>query len=466
MSTGVSRLLGSLTVFGVASALVYGYPSVYPTGTTIYEPGKSWSGYTVFATPDQQGTVVVDMNGRLVKRWTEIAAVPGPMRVLPGGYLMGGDRRRTPHQESRRLIQVDWDGKVVWAFDQGDRVTDDKGVETAVARQHHDWQREGSPVGYFAPATLPLVDRGRTLVLAHKNVTVPAISDKRLEDDRLIEVDWNGKILWDWLASDHVEELGFSPDARTALRSDPNWNEARKSADWLHINAASYLGPNQWFDGGDRRFHPDNIMISSREANLIAIVERATGRIAWRMGPDYRETPALATLGQIVGQHHPHLIPKGLPGAGHLLVFDNGGIAGYGAPNAAAPTGRGSVRRINSRVLEVNPVTFEKVWDYAIGGQESVSFFSHYVSSAQRLPNGNTLVTEGWDGRVFELTPDKEIVWEFVSPYFAKDPTMTNRIFRAHRVPYDWIPQLPRPVETRVARPDNTTFRVPGSADH
>ena len=206
-------------------------------------------------------------------------------------------------------------------------------------------------------------------------------------------------------------------------------------------------------------------MISSREANIIAIVERATGRIAWRMGPDYRDTPALAKLGQIVGQHHPHIIPKGLPGAGNLLVFDNGGVAGYGAPNPTAPTGRGNVRRIQSRVLEVNPVTFEKVWEYSIGGQESVSFFSHYVSSAQRLPNGNTMVTEGWDGRVFELTPDKEIVWEYVSPYFGNDPTRTNRIFRAHRVPYDWVPQLPRPVETRVARPDNTTFRVPETGD-
>ena len=52
-----------------------------------------------------------------------------------------------------------------------------------------------------------------------------------------------------------------------------------------------------------------------------------------------------------------------------------------------------------------------------------------------------------------------------LSPYFGNDPTRTNRIFRAHRVPYDWIPQLPRPVETRVARPDNTTFRVPGTGD-
>ena len=316
MSIGVPRVLGGVAVFVAATALVQGYPSVYPTGTTIYEPDKTWSGYTFFGTPDQQGAVVVDMNGRLVKRWPQVAAVPAPMRLLPGGFMMGGDRRRLPHQEARRLVQVDWDGKVVWAFDQGDRITDDKGVATWIARQHHDWQREGSPVGYFAPGALPLVDRGRTLVLAHKNITVPAITDKQLEDDRLVEVSWDGRVVWDWLASDHVDELGFSAEARAALRADPNWNEERKSADWLHINAASYLGPNQWHDAGDDRFHPDNIMISSREANIIAIVERATGRIAWRMGPDYRDTPALAKLGQIVGQHHPHIIPQGLPGAG------------------------------------------------------------------------------------------------------------------------------------------------------
>jgi len=465
MSAGRPRILIGLAAIVAANALVLSYPSVYPTGTTIYEPDKTWSGYTVFGTPEQKGAVVVDMNGRLVKRWTQVAAVPGPMRLLPGGFIMGGDERRRPHQEARRLVQVDWDGKVVWSFDRGDRITNDKGVETWIARQHHDWQREGSPVGYFAPDQLPLLDRGRTLILAHQNVDVTAITDKRLEDDRLIEVGWDGQVVWDWRASDHVDELGFSEDARKALRADPNWNDQRKSADWLHINAASYLGPNRWYDAGDRRFHPDNVMISSREACIIAIIERATGAVVWRMGPDYRDTPALAKLEQIVGQHHPHIIPKGLPGAGHLLVFDNGGVAGYGAPNPAAPTGRGSVRRIQSRVLEINPVTFEKVWEYVIGGQESVSFFSHYVSSAQRLPNGNTLVTEGWDGRIFELTPDKDIVWEYVSPYFGNDPTRTNRIFRAHRAPYDWVPQVPRPAETRVLRPDITTFRVPGAPD-
>ena len=113
MSIDVSRVLGGVAVFLAATALVRGYPTVYPTGTTIYEPDKTWSGYTFFGTPEQQGAVVVDMNGRMVKRWPQVAAGAAPMRLLPGGFMMGGDQLRRPHQEARRLVQVDWDGNVV-----------------------------------------------------------------------------------------------------------------------------------------------------------------------------------------------------------------------------------------------------------------------------------------------------------------------------------------------------------------
>lgn len=72
-----------------------------------------------------------------------------------------------------------------------------------------------------------------------------------------------------------------------------------------------------------------------------------------------------AKVGQIVGAHGAHIIPKGLPGAGNLLFFDNGGTAGYGAPNPAAPvTGFHNVKRDYSRVVEFNPVTKEIVWEY------------------------------------------------------------------------------------------------------
>ncbi len=70
------------------------------------------------------------------------------------------------------------------------------------------------------------------------------------------------------------------------------------------------------------------------------------------------------------------------------------------------------------------------------------------------------MITEGANGRIFELTPDKEIVWEYTSPYFANDPDRTGRIFRAYRVRFDWVPQLERPTETPVIPLPNEEFRV------
>ena len=442
----------------------FSYPTVYPTGTTIFQPDKTWSGYTIFGLPEQQGVVLIDMNGNEVKRWADLEG--GPARLFPGGNVMGSSTQRRPHAETIALVQWDWDGNEVWRFDKTEEVQTEDGETVWAARNHHDWQREGSPAGYFSPGSEPSVTSGRTLIMAHKNVTVPEISDKRLEDDYILEVSWNGELLWEWLASDHVDELGFSEDARNAIHRSVGWNEARQSADWLHINSMTYVGPNRWYDEGDERFHPDNVIISARSANILAIIAR-TGEIAWRMGPDYRESKALRELGQVIGQHHPHIIPKGLPGAGNLMVFDNGGSAGYGASNPVAPTGRNIVARHSSRVLEINPVTFEKVWEYSLSNLESFRFLSHYVSSAQRLQNGNTLITEGADGRVFEVTSDGEIVWEFMSPYFGADPTpsgpnptQTNRVYRAYRVPYNWAPQLEEPTERAVVPPDRSSFRI------
>ena len=124
-----------------------------------------------------------------------------------------------------------------------------------------------------------------------------------------------------------------------------------------------------------------------------------------------------------------------------------------------------------SRVLEFNPVTLEVIWKltpkelgHAIPTDAS-KFYSPYVSSAQRLPNGNTLVTEGSDGRLIEVTPDHEIVWEWISPYYThneKGPR-NNMIYRAYRYPYSYVPQEPVPAEVPIERIDNVTYRVPGA---
>ena len=375
-------------------------------------------------------------------------------------------------QDGVNLIEIDYDGNIVWEFDHFENIDDPGRDHRWMARQHHDYQREGNPVGYYVPGMDAKPLSGNTLILVHQTIHNPKISDKKLLDDAMIEVDWDGNILWKWSISEHFDELGFDEAAKNVLFRDPNLRASDGGVgDYLHVNCMSYLGPNKWYDQGDMRFKPDNIIFDCREANILAILDKETGKIVWRIGPDFNATPVLKKLGWIIGQHHFHMIPKGLPGEGNLMVFDNGGWGGYGTPNPSSPIGVKNALRDYSRVLEFNPVTLEVVWKltpkelgHAIPTDAS-KFYSPYVSSAQRLPNGNTLVTEGSDGRLIEVTPDHEIVWEWISPYYThneKGPR-NNMIYRAYRYPYSYVPQEPVPAEVPIERIDNVTYRVPGA---
>jgi hypothetical protein len=429
--------------------------SVYPTGTTIYDPDRAWNGYTVLSPLATPAVIVIDMNGQVVKRWDGFNnSAGGPARVLPGGVVVAASGARPPHQESLELVQRNFAGDVVWRFFRNEEIRTREGDTRWSARQHHDWQRPSLPAGYYSPESTPEVDGGNTLILTHTNRTRPNVSDRPLEDDRLIEVSWSGDIVWEWVAGDHIDELGFAADARKAISAARAFNDGRGSFDWLHVNSATYVGPNRWFDQGDGRFAPDNVIISSREASLLAIVGR-DGSIVWRLGPDFSASKELRAIRQIIGQHHAHLIPKGLPGAGNLLVFDNGGSSGYGFATPIAPDGTGAFARATSRVLEINPVTLELVWSYS-----NPWFFSTNISSAQRVPNGNTLITAGAGGRMFEVTPDGTIVWEYMNPLFA-GANASNAVYRAYRIPYSWMPQVMRPTERRVTPPALGEFRVP-----
>ena len=473
----MSKTSLSIAAFCVCAATLAAQ-TVYPTGTTIYDPSLAWSGFTVLSPLNTQAVIVVDMNGNVVKRWDGfVNSAGGPARVFPGGFVMAANGTNPPRQESLELVARDFDGKMLWNFDRTEQIQRD-GTMIWSARQHHDWQREDYPAGYYSPNATPSIEGGTTLVLTHVNHSRPDIADATLEDDRLIEVSRAGEIVWQWVAGDHVEEFGFSPAARAAIKAAATatpargagpapgrggaapvpgrggFNTERRSFDWLHINSATYVGPNRWFEEGDRRFAPNNVIISSRQAGFVAIIGR-DGKVAWRIGPDFLESKELSAIRQIIGQHHPHIIPKGLPGAGNLMVFDNGGSSGYGAPTPVSPDGAAIHQRAGSRVLEINPKTLELVWSYT-----GPRFFSTNISGAQRLPNGNTLITEGAPGRLLEVTSDRKVVWEYIYPVFG-GPQGTNGVYRGYRVPYDWIRQIPRPSERPVVPPPLSDFRVP-----
>ncbi len=447
---GIAR--ATMLLSALALSALHAAPTVFPTGTTLYDPTQADNGFTVLSLLDTNAVIVIDMNGRVVKRWDGFnLSAGGPARILPGGIVIAPQGVYPHHLESTALAAQDFDGKELWRFDQSEEIGMGNRQRWS-ARQHHDWQRSDFPAGYYSALFSPKLSGGKTLLLTHTSHKDPAIAEAMLQDDRLIEIEPGGRIGWQWRVSDHIAELGFTPQARAAIRRDGMSGEF----DWFHMNSATYLGPNRWFDAGDARFNPENVIISSRQASLIAIIAR-DGSVVWRIGPDFSATPEQAKIGQIIGQHHAHLIPPGLPGAGNLLVFDNGGMSGYGDPSPIAPIGRGIYARPDSRVLEINPVTLELVWSY-----KAANFFSRNISGAQRLPNGNTLITEGAPGRVFEVTPGGAIVWEYMNAP-GESGRHQNAVYRAYRLPYSWLPQLAIPEQQAIAAPDPAKFHVPGT---
>jgi Arylsulfotransferase (ASST) len=198
--------------------------------------------------------------------------------------------------------------------------------------------------------------------------------------DYLLEMTTKGEVVWEWRSWDHLD-----PAAHPITAQDHR-------AEWTHGNTVAET--------------PDgHLVVSFRNISTVVMIERATGQIVWELG-----SPPLAQ------QHDPRPLPDG-----NILVFDNG-------------THRRDDPAPFSRVIEVEPRTRAIVWEYS--DQSLFEFFSPYISGAQRLANGNTLVCEGCDGRIFEVTQGREVVWEYVSPHFFQEPGragLNNWVFRAFR---------------------------------
>jgi hypothetical protein len=436
-----------LVLVVAAAAHSSGSPSVFPTGVTLYDPAKAWNGYVLFDGRDQH-SYLIDMNGNDVHIWPYSGF---PVEMIDPAINQGRRghvllQKEPNNYENKTLLELDWNARVVWEW--GAKAPDGR------AGQTHDLER---------------LANGNTLLLSMREIVSREISQLPVKDQAIFEVAPDGSVVWKWTASEHLDEFGLGAEGRELLRSPA----ARRRTSLLTLNNMGTLGPNRWHRAGDERFRPDNIMIDSREANFIAIIDKRTGRVAWRLGPDYPGAFDFSTLkntrqvprpvDQISGQHDAHLIREGLPGAGNLLVFDNQGSAGLPPARLALFMG--------SRVLEVDPLRREIVWQYdAASSRKPIwSFFSVFISSARRLPNGNTLICEGMNGRLFQVTREGEIVWEYVNPHFGRwadhdtdsGGDLTNWVYRAQPIPYDWAPEGTPRSENRVMPPDLSTFRVP-----
>jgi hypothetical protein len=191
---------------------------------------------------------------------------------------------------------------------------------------------------------------------------------------------------------------------------------------------------NKWYDAGDERFKPGNILLNARNINTMYIIDKNSKQVVWEGTHNYN--------GGMSHSHEPEMIEKGRPGAGNIILFDNGLFT----------TNR--VHTGQTYIVELNPVTRDVVWVYETEGYANIKFFSKTMGSQKRLPNGNTFIAEDNTGRLFQVKPDKSIVWEYVNRGGTTRPSV---------VPYDFTPQLramDRPQELAVTPPNNLEWQI------
>ncbi len=348
-------------------------------GFIMYQRGKAFDGYTLFAPQAGKDVYLIDMLGRVVHRWRLSDRPADYGYLLESGRLLVGVRTgKSPVQFGGRggiLLEMDWDGRVVWSYE-----------EPAL---HHDFCR---------------MPNGNTMVLGWE--LVPPELARRVKggvagtehtrgvwSDYFREITPDGRAVWEWHAYKHLDP---ESDIICSLCS---------RQEWTHSNSCEVLA-----DG--------NILTSFRRLDTVAIIDKKTGEFSWKWG-----------RGELGHPHNPTPLENG-----NILIFDNGR---HSSRRSSSP---------GSRVVEVNPNTSQIEWCYE--ARPPWEFYSGHISGAQRLPNGNTLICEGVMGRQFEVTKAKEMVWEYVNPFFHDDEVgPVNQVFRAYRYGPDFPGLAGKPLD-------------------
>lgn len=223
-----------------------------------------------------------------------------------------------------------------------------------------------------------------------------------ISNNSIVRMDMEGTILWEWSLFDNLEQFQNGSQYRSRISRDFD--------DPFHVNSIHYI--NSLYI--QQLFGEPVIVVGARNINNVFFVGVHSGKIVFELNEG------------IAGQHHAHIIPGGLPGENNLLLLDNG-INRHTVTDSHA-----------ARVIEVDIKTKQIVWEYG-GLEDQYYMHSPIGGSVERQPDGNTLVCEGNKGVIFEVTPQKKLVWHFIYPdfynpdNFDSDNTDSEHIYRAYK---------------------------------
>jgi Arylsulfotransferase (ASST) len=440
-----------------------GKPAPPKLGLLINDP-KALQGYTLISPFDSSQAFLFDMQGRVVRSWETGCGPALSAFLLENGHLMrpgsiGSDARvfGPGPGVGGRIQEFTWEGELVWDFK----------FYNAKQLPHHN---------------MTILPNGNVLLIVWDRKTAPeAIAagrrpemtgDRHLLVDSLIEIKPTGKttgeVVWEWHLWDHLvqdfdqtkanfasvaghpelvninygeddlpsviaareakEKGKVKADGKADAKADarPTANRPpRIDPDYTHFNGVAY--------------HPDldQIAVSVWHFSEFWIIDHSTtaaqaaghaggragkgGDLLYRWGNPQAYRAGTKADRKLFSQHNAHWIAKGHPGAGHLLLFNNG----PGRPD-------GSYSSVDELVLPADSqgrYTLQPgkaygpdgpVWSYT--APKKTEFYSSFISGAQRLSNGNTLICSGANGTIFEVTSDKTIVWKYVNPVKVDTP--------------------------------------------
>jgi hypothetical protein len=421
-----------------------------PKRGLVVNDARALQGYTLISPLMSTKAYLLDMQGHVVRTWESDSAAALTTRLLENGHLLrlsNLDQQvfGTGPGAAGRLQEFTWEGDLVWDYK----------FATSKQLPHHDCTKlpNGNVlmIVWEKKTAEEVVAAGRRAETATKN---------GLLSECLLEVQpegkTGGKVVWEWHVWDHLVQdhdtskanhadvkahpelidVNFGENALAAIvankeeleklyalgylaRRKPGSKPADPHPDWLHMNAVAY---NADFD---------QILVSSPEFNEIWIIDHSTttaeaashkggrhgkgGDLLYRWGNPRAYHAGTIKDQKLYYQHNAHWIPKGLPGEGHVLVFNNG-----------KQRLGGSHSSIDELVLPVDgnghysykPGTAygpdKPIWSYI--APKRFEFYAEFISGAHRLPNGDTLICSGPSGTIFEVTPNKEIVWKYLNP--------------------------------------------------
>ena len=392
--------------------------------------------YTLFAPQSSMTTYLLNYDKEIVHQW-ESDYLPGHSAYL----LENGNLLRTAYLGSNPIFlsggmgggvqELDWNGTIVWEFR----------YSSTTYLSHHDITR--LPNGNILMIAWE-VKTSTEAVAAGRNPNLVTMFG--LWPDHVIEVEptgpTSGAIVWEWHVWDHLVQDYDSSKANYGVVGDHpelvdiNYAELTGSgSDWLHTNSIDY---NEEFD---------QILLSVHNFNEIWVIDHSTttaeaaghtggnsgkgGDLLYRWGNPRVYRVGTVNDQKLFGQHDARWIDAGCPGEGNILVFNNG----YGRPGSRYS----SVDEITPPVDSQGTYDYthglayepeEQVWIYT--ARNPTDFYAYMISGAQRLANGNTMICDGKKGIFFEVTNEKDTIWEYINPY--PNPYL-NTVFKMETYP-------------------------------